>query len=141
MIADLQDAYRQLLGTVSAAWATTGHPIFYPNTVEKLPSAVTPWARVQVLPTKSEQRTISRPGQIYTSNGVLIIQVFTPPGDGISSTLQTSLVKILTDALRGQQTLGGLFFMEVTSQPIGMSGAWFQTNVACRWQYDERLNG
>ena len=141
MIQDYQDGLRQLLGVVDAAWSPTGYIINYPNKVEKLPDGSAPWARVMVAPTKSEQRSISRPGQIYTSEGVLIVQVFTPSGDGISSTSATSLVKILLDSLRGQQTQGGLFFMDVTAQPIGKSGAWFQTNVSCRWQYDERLNG
>lgn len=139
MIESYQDALRQIMSLIDAAWAPTGFIINYPNKVERIPDASTPWARVMIEITKSNQRTISRPGQIYTTSGILIIQVFTPVGTGISSTQTTDLVKLLLDALRGQDTPGGLFFMEVTPQPGKLSGHWFQTNVSSLWQCDERL--
>lgn len=139
MIEDYQDAIRQILSVIDAAWAPTGHVINYPGKTEAVPSGSSPWARVTVRHTKSEQRSIPRAGQIYTGNGILIVQVFTPLGDGISSTLKANLVKIVQNALRGQDTPGGLFFMEVTPEEVGQSGHWYQTNVSARWQYDERL--
>lgn len=141
MITDYQDGMRQLLGVIDAAWAPTGHVINYPNRKEVVPSADLPWARVSVTINSSEQRSISRPGQIYTTKGNIFIQVFTPIGDGISSTLLTNLVRILLTAMRGTSTAGTLFFMRVTPQPTVMSGAWFMTNVTAAWQFDERLNG
>lgn len=141
MITDYQDGLRQLLGVVSTAWAPTGYILNMPNRKEQLPETQVPWARVSVVINESEQRSISRPGQIYTTKGNLFVQVFTPIGDGISSTLLTNLVRILLDAMRGNSTPGTLFFMRVTPQPTVQSGAWYMTNVSAAWQFDERLNG
>lgn len=141
MIVDYQDGMRQLLGVISTAWTPTGYVINFPNVKEVVPSGQSPWARVSVQVSNSEQRSISRPGQIYTTEGTVFVQVFTPIGDGISSTTLTNLVKILLTAMRGNSTPGSLFFMRVTPQPTVQSGAWFMTNVTAAWQFDERLNG
>ena len=139
-VAGYQDAIRQALAPVASAWSGTGFIINYPDVVEKVPSASTPWARVTFQHVQSEQRSISRPGQLYTSQGIMITQVFTPQGSGISSTQKSDLVQLILDALRGQQTSGGLFFMRVTPKEIGASGQWYQTNISCFFQYDERLS-
>lgn len=141
MMLDYQDAVRQLLGQVTTAWAPTGFIMNVPNKAERIPADDSPWARLTLKHVKSEQRTIASPGQIYTGNGIMIVQLFTTLGTGISSTAPASLVSILQGALRGQQTAGGAFFMEVTPEETVMSGRWFQTNVSCRFQYDERLPG
>lgn len=140
IISSYQDAIRQALAPVAAAWAGTGFIINYPDVVENVPLTSVPWARVTLQHAQSDQRSISRPGQLYTSQGIMIIQVFTPQGSGISSTQKTSLVTLILSALRGQQTDGGLFFMRVTPKEIGASGQWYQTNISCQFQYDERLS-
>lgn len=129
-----------MLKVVGDAWVTTGFPILYPNTNTQLPAASTPWARVELKHVTGNQRTISQPTQLYIQRGTLIVQIFVPSGQGIGSTQQATLVKLVQDSLRGKATPGGAFFMRVTPAEVGLSDHWYQTNVSCIWQYDEYVN-
>lgn len=133
-----QNAIREILAVIDAAWAPTGNPIAYPNKAFTVPDGKTTWARVTLEHTAGAQRSIAQPTQLYTQLGTLIVQVFVPGGGGLGSGAQSDPVVLIQKALRGIQTPGGVFFMKVSPREVGTDGPWFQTNVSTVFQYDER---
>lgn len=135
-----QAAVRSILAAIDAVWAPTGKPIAYPNLAFTLPDGDVTWARVTIEHTAGFQRTISQPTQLYSQLGVCIVQVFVPYGGGLASAAQSDPVHLIQGALRGVQLPGGVFFMKVKPQEVGIDGPWFQTNVSGVFQYDERTS-
>lgn len=135
-----QDSVRAILGAIDAAWTPTGLTLLYPNTSEQPPDDPVSWARLTLQHTTGSQRSIATQNQLYTEQGVLIVQIFTPAGQGLGGDEQSGLIKRIEDCLRAKDLPGGIFFMRVKRQELGISGMWWQTNVSGIFQYDERTS-
>lgn len=100
-------------------------------------SAPTSWARATVTHGVRGQSSLSNHEnkQRYTAVGLVIVQVFTPRGNGLS--ISDELCKIIEDALDGVKTPSGVWFRNVRSTEVGPSGSWFQVNVIAEFEYDE----
>ncbi len=127
-----------ILTLFKTAWDTTGFTALYPNVPGEPPKAQVPWARVTLQHTGGGQGSLS--GALGTKkwdrNGVLIVQVFVPNGEGLSQAY--SLAKIVTDAYEGVSSpLRGVWFRNARINEVGPDGEWFQVNALVDFMYDE----
>lgn len=136
-----KQAIDEICAIFKTAWDTTGHGsrVKYDNvgTTSTPPSGQDPWARVTIKHGVSAQASLA--GAVGTRRfrrtGTLAVQVFTPPGEGLSGA--TDLPKIVQDAYEGVSTTGGVWFRDVSINEIGPDGDFFQTNVVAFFEYDE----
>jgi len=140
-----------ILGHLRTAWLANGATVdvlvFYPDTVVGVkglagtkvaqPVSGSPWARVTLQHVTSGQTSLAdnTSKKIFTRNGVLTVQVFTPYGTGL--TKSDTLTKVVQDAFEGKATLNGVWFRNVRANEIGQDGEWHQTNVLVEFTYDE----
>jgi hypothetical protein len=71
----------------------------------------------------------------YKRTGDLIVQLFTPVGDGRSTA--DALVTIIMKAYEKGSTPNGVWFRNVRFKEIGLSDGWTQTNIYADFEYDE----
>lgn len=70
----------------------------------------------------------------FERTGVVIVQVFTPFGDGF--TLADQLATSVQGAL--EDSAGEVWFRRVSAKEIGKDGSYQQTNVTAAFTYGER---
>lgn len=97
------------------------------------PTTRVSWARFAIRHSDGGSASISR--NHFRRYGTIIIQLFSPVGDGLSAL--DPLTKIALDAYEGQSTAGGAWFRNVRSKEIGPDGDWYQVNVLVDFEYDE----
>lgn len=126
-----------VLSVFKTAWDATGYDAFYDDTPRDRGDDENPWARATVLHVDGFQATLKSPnGQArYERAGLLTVQIFVSSGSGLQATYD--LVKIVSDAFEGKSASGGLWFRDVRAREIGRDGAFRQTNVIVRFEYDE----
>ena len=74
-------------------------------------------------------------GRRFRRNGVVTVQIFTPFGDGL--TTSDPLVDLVIDALEGEETGSDrIEFKNVSANEVGHDGVWHQTNVTAEFEYD-----
>lgn len=136
-----REAISEILALFKTAWDGTGHGdrVKYDNVgKESLPPPGTdPWARVVLRHSTARQASLSGAlgTQRYERKGILAIQIFEPPGKGLSGA--TDLPKIVQDAYEGVRTTNGVWFKDVVVNEVGVSGDFYQTNVIALFEYDE----
>lgn len=143
-----KNARDEMIGLIRTAWLadplSDDLVLLYSDVNDEPPAAPAAgtssppsWARVTVTHGPRGQGSLAdhEGKRRYTAVGLIIIQVFTPSGNGLS--ISDDLCKILEDALDGAVTPSGVWFRNVRSSEIGKSGPWFQTNVVAEFEYDE----
>lgn len=97
-----------------------------------------PWGRATVRTFTSPQDLIKGDGSgIYQTEGRLVVEIYTPVGDGHA--LTDAIVEVLKTATRNQRTSGGLWFFEGVPNEVGLDGAWFRTDYTSRFRYHEEV--
>lgn len=132
--AAIREMFQVIDGTLSAL-ATGG--ILYPNRPETKPAANEPWARVMLRHVEADQRSLVADNQLYENEGILIVQLFEPYGQGLAKSILTTP---MLQALRATTTPSLVWFRRVTAAEQGISEHWYQTNVSAIFQYDTREN-
>ena len=141
-------ARTDIYSAVKTAWdagaATTGKTLLWDNVTGYIPqgedgSTGDPelWGAVRVISNTSEIRSLRGDGGIrrFRRTGFAAIEVFSPAGDGLSST--DDVVKVLLDALEGKATTNNVVFRSGSVREEGLSGPWFLTVVTVDFEYDE----
>lgn len=135
----LAQARDDILTVFKTAWDTTSYPAMYDDVDgDDIPTDTSsPWARITVKHDKGQQTALcgADGSKRFTRTGVIIIQIFTPSGEGLSSS-DTS-VKIIQDAFEGKKSTNGVWFRDVDYKEIGPSGDYYQVNVIIQFEYDE----
>ncbi len=135
-------AITEILGLFRTAWlgaSQSDDRVKYDNVGKSSvpPSGNTAWARVVLRHTTSEQASLSGASgtQRYERRGVLVIQIFVPPGKGLAEA--TDLPTIVQTAYEGITTTNGAWFRDVVVNEVGPDGDFYQTNVVALFEYDE----
>ena len=101
--------------------------------------AETSWARVSIKHFDegfSRQSLVDSTGiKNYQRDGFIVVGIFTPIGDGVD--LDSALTSIVVNAFEGARTPNGVWFRNVRFNEVGISRAWFQTNVKANFNYCE----
>lgn len=136
-----KEAIDEIGALFKAAWDTTGYGtrVKYDNvgTTSVPPADQVPWARVSLRHVTSRQASLAGANgtRRFRRTGVLTVQVFEPPGRGLSG--GTDLAKIVQDAFEGITSPGGVIFRDVAINEVGPDGDFYQTNVVAFFEYDE----
>ena len=97
------------------------------------------WARLTIKHFDSQfskQSLASSTGiKNYQRDGFVTVGIFTPIGEGVD--LDSALTSIAMGAFEGAKTPNGVWFRNVRFHEVGVSGAWFQTNVKADFNYCE----
>lgn len=136
-IADARDAMLGMFKTGWNAQTPPVPPVAYPDMKFTAPDASSAWARITVQHVHgSRQVTLGQPGnRRFRKVGVITVQIFTPPGDGL--TLADQLVKIAVDIFEGKSTVDdGVQFLNVRPIEVGLNGSWQHNNVQVDFNYD-----
>ena len=137
MTADYQEARDSIFEILKQGWATTGFPILWPDVVADIPTTRAPWARVLLKHSLGYQATLSGSTgqQRFSREGFIIVQIFTPNGEG--STRGYTLSKVVSNIFEGKSTENGIWFRNIRVNEVGSDSNWFQINVICDFIYDE----
>ena len=134
---EARDEMIKVLADVVKAWTTANHatcPIVFDDTDKDAP-AKGAWMRQTIKHNEPGKNTLGPVGRRrFEQLGVMIVQVFTPYGDGF--TLSDALTTVLEDAFHGYS--GSIRFSRIASKEIGKSGPWAQVNFQAWFAYDER---
>lgn len=140
MSATFLEAIDDMFEVVRAAWDTTVWPeenIMWPDMGNEIPATPDPWIRVRTVFGSGGQATLANHEgrRRFRRDGTIIIQLFTPSGEGLSRAWE--LGKVLVDALEGTATPRGVWFRNTRPNDIGPDGDWYQINVLADFEYDE----
>lgn len=102
-----------------------------------IPGGQAMWLRVTVRVASSKQGSLSDNigKRLWTTQGVLMVQVFAPTGSG--TTTGGAVAEQLVELLRNYSD-GSLWLRDVMSTKIGASGAFYQHNVTATFTCDDR---
>ena len=99
------------------------------------PSANESWIRVSVKHGDDTSRTFSgRSGTMFTREGVVIVQVFTPTGKGLRDA--DNVCRLVSDAFILSSN-SSVFFRNSRMREIGKDGSWWQSNSLTDFYYTE----
>lgn len=138
------EARDEIYAMLKAAWDTTGVQLLYADvegnaqpTQQASKVEPKPWARASVNhDTRFNSSLGNAMGQRrYQADGRLVVQIFTPLGEGLSSA--DSYAILLQDTFDSKSSPSGVEFAAVKAEEIGPDGPWFQTNVTIDFSYDE----
>ena len=141
-IATIEEARDEILSYFQTAWDSQSDPpkLVYYDKKPDLPDDAT-WARITVQHNVFAQRTLGgKPslggaGRRFTRSGIVTVQIFTPFGDGL--TTSDPLVDFVLDTFEGEETGSDrIEFRNVRANEVGQDGAWHQTNVLAEFEYD-----
>lgn len=94
-----------------------------------------PWVRVSVRPGNAFLVTLGKSGnRVWRHPGVIIVGIFTVAGTGYL--LPQQIGKDAATAFRGITDSGVRFGAPSQPQHVGLSGAWYQMNVRCDYEFD-----
>lgn len=134
----------EIYGVIKAAWDTTGLTMLFAD-VEGDPESTQQTSKTE--PQSYARATIQHQDRFqtaignsngqnrYEAQGVVIVQIFTPLGEGLSNADAYAI--LIQNALDGVRTSGGARFKNVTAREVGPDGPWYQTNVTAEFYYDE----
>ncbi len=140
-IATIASARDEILLHFRTAWDLgTSTRLLYDDKHRDLPENAN-FARINIKHNLTEQVTVGGRvdqgggGQRFRRHGVIIVQIFTVSGDGL--TVSDVLVQLAIDAFEGERTASDrVEFRNVRANEIGQNGPWFQTNVVAEFVYD-----
>lgn len=149
-----QEIVNEILDRFLAVWTTIGpgtYPVAWPDK-PLLPAekamidgvdasgtgvALTPWARVTIRTNLRKQRTLGGVGsRIYTTQGILFVEVFTPTGDGNVTSYQIA-ESIRDEFERPNVASNHVWFRESRLTENGVEGLWSRTTVTSEWEAEQ----
>jgi hypothetical protein len=138
-VSTITQARDEILGVFKTAWDAGGGgaPVLYWDTSQEKPDSGA-WARVTVRHAEGDQATLSGEtgNRRFRHFGVVIVEVYTPTGDGLAAS--DSLALVAKGAFEGVTTSPGrVIFRRARINEIGQDGQWFHTNVLADFEYDE----
>lgn len=138
------EARDEILAVLATAWAASGTtssiPLSYVGDGASVPTDndTTPaWARADVREVLSRDASLTGANgtKRYENRGLVVLQIFTPTGDGHATA--DAIKNVFKEAFRGTKTANGVWFRNVRVTPVGTSGAWYQHNGIAEYSYDE----
>jgi hypothetical protein len=138
--AEARDAINALVKAGADAYNAANNPdvvVVYEDTKVAANAGTTPEFRVFIRHGNGNQSSLGSVGnRKFDRKGVVIVQVFTPIGDGF--TLDDTLSTVARNCFEGVTTSNGVWFRRTKVQEVGKTGAFYQTNVTAEFEYTER---
>lgn len=121
---------------LNTGWASAT-PIVFENVESPKDGSVPEFIRATIVEAASKKIELADPG-VVRYYGTIILQVFVEKGKG---TGRTGELADLFGSIFGQATFqlaqsGTITCENVTRDPVGPSGSWYQTNLRCDYRRD-----
>jgi hypothetical protein len=127
------EAYDMIMGHVAAA-LPPGIPALWPDTPQSIPAGAQ-WVRPVIRHATGGQASLGNAmgARRFNHGGVLIVQLFTPVGDGMTdaNTLAQAFLTYF-EAVRSSQ----VWYRNIRAMEIGKDGAAEQVNFLADFSYD-----
>lgn len=145
-----QQTVDEILTRFKSIWDTTAYPnnVAWPD-VPIAPALqqmiagtegveLEPWVRITVRSNQRRQRAFgSTESRLYTTNGVLFVEVFTPTGDG--NTQAYELAELVRDGFETPNVSNyHVWFREARLAENGGEGLWSRITVTIEWESEQR---
>lgn len=96
-----------------------------------------PWARVTIRPNVRDQRTLGSDGnRLWTRNGILFVEIFTPTGDGM--VLSNTLCELVQNAFEGISSPHSVWYPQTRINVNGIEGLWSRNTVTVEWESQQK---
>jgi hypothetical protein len=142
-----QQIVDEILQRFANVWDDTGHTVIYPDralTKEQTDLIagtggveLAPWARLTLRTASRNQRTLGGPGgRIYTTDGILFVEIYTPTGDGHQQAYE--LATIVRDAYEiVNDSSYHVWYRSINISEQGSEGLWSRLNITVEWEAQE----
>lgn len=142
-----QQAVDEILNRFNTVWSTTGWKVAWPDVpldpvLQKMIAGddgveLEPWARITVRTNLRNQRTFGSFGnRIYTTQGVLFVEIFTPTGSGMTESY--ALAELVRDAFeQPAENRLGVWHRECRISENGSEGLWSRLTVTAEWECEQ----
>jgi hypothetical protein len=141
-----QQAVDEILERFNSVWGPTGYAVVWPDvpiepSLQKMIDGadgvvLAPYARVTVRSNTRKQKTLGQSTRIYTSMGVIFIEIFTPTGDGMVAAY--ALAEDMREAYEVPNVSSyHVWYGEVKVAENGSEGLWSRLTVTAEWQYEQ----
>ncbi len=149
MTATVKTARNEIYARFNTEWLADGLtaaiPVLWGNVKGDPPVGVDsdgfglPWARVTVQHAVGGQRTLGGDAKsLFGRDGFVTVQLFGPVGLGFDdNSLMDDMIEVALRAFDAQVTPSNIWFRNGTPTEVGVSEAWFQTNVVVEFTYDQ----
>lgn len=129
-----EEARDYILGVFKTFWDDTDYSAVYSDVPGGPPEDAEPWARATIQHVTGAQASLT--GGLgttkYRANGLVIVQVFAPVGDGRRELYE--LAEGVVNAYRAARL--PVWFRNVRMNEIGKDGQFEQINVIGEFEYD-----
>lgn len=122
-----QEIETLFIAHMNAASSTTE---IFPANVSGKPTNGANWVRIKIIPGNRRKNEVGSAGAWF-SNGIVLIQVFTP--EGIGGGMADTIADHVEDAFRGKRT-NHCKFVEISQNDIGVRDGWYQINVTVTYR-------
>ena len=136
------EAFDDTMSRFKAIWDTTGLPVIFQDVPldaaaqANIDTGTSAWARITYRPNLRDQTSLaSSVAAKYTSQGIVIVEVYAPTGDG--GTLGRTLSQLVETCFEGVSTNNGVWYRNTHTEYIGTEGFWTHWNILSDWSYDE----
>lgn len=94
------------------------------------------WVRLNIRSGDAHQVSAGKTGnRVFRHPGVVIVEIYAVVGTGDS--LTHAIADDIADALRGVTVSGVRLYATSPPQSVGPDGAWWQSNIVTRFEYDQ----
>lgn len=145
----LQETIDEILARFKEVWDTTDYAanVVWPD-VPIAPAlqemiagdegtALEPYVRITIRPNLRRLKSIAGEGnRLYTRNGILFVEVFTPTGDG--NTEANELCELIENQFEGVSSPYYVWFTECRILQNGAEGLWSRNTVTVEWESEQR---
>jgi hypothetical protein len=130
------EARDEMLAVFNAAWQAESLPVVWSDLPSEIPSTQTPWARVTIRHSTSNQSSLSGASgaKMWDRMGTLWVQIFTPIGGGNVEGYR--LAQLVTNAFQAAKS-GEVWFRNSRINEVGSDGAFEQINVLTDFLYND----
>ncbi len=130
-----EEARDEIFALLKTAWDTTGFPIKWPGIKFSKPEPSATYAEVIFHHLAGGQVAFGSGVSMWRRAGSLLFRVNTPMGEGFTDTY--SLAKVITDAIEGNATQGGVWFRETSIREGDEVGGYDRVTVETIFEYTE----
>lgn len=131
-----QEGKDAILTVFSTCWNALGYPAVYSDLESKPPTSETVWARATIRHRSGDQASLSDSNgqRIWDNDGGVVIQIFSPVGDGLKSGY--AAVNNVVNAYRTAK-LAEVWFRNPRFREAGNDGAFDMIIFECNFTYTD----
>lgn len=139
------DAQSQVLGRLRTKWAAAGYSASIPivwqdkndsgDDAPKPPADGSAYVEATIHFGDRDDAAMGDQQRKYTCSGVLVMNLYTPHGDGLRLALQAR--QVFAEGMSGPSTARGVHFRGTSATDMGKYGNYQRTRMTARFEFDQ----